>query len=311
MQPTRTAISDISLRHWRSFEAAASLGSFSRAADALGVTQPAISMQLRQLEEAVGFALFDKQVRPMALTSLGQALLLHARAILAEVRLAEDAAVALASGSQEFLRVGVVEPANYFAPNLVQAFGSAHPQLRVRIAVDRRDALLDQLAQCRLDLAIMGFPPAEADVEALTFAHHPHVVVANANHPLAVQAEVAWGELEHHPVVLREPGSSTRRFMENVWHARGLRPPVSAELQGNETVKHAVMAGLGISLMSAHPIQVELAARRLSVLRLQDMPSRLDWCVLHRRERPLSQAARMLRDFLVERGPALTACRVA
>lgn len=301
---------DISLRHWRSFEAAASLGSFSRAAESLDVTQPAISMQIRQLEEAVGFALFDKQARPMQATPAGQVLLRHARAILAEVRVAEDAALALAGGLHGWLNLGIVQPGNYFAPALVQALALAQPQLRVRIAVDKRDALLEQLAACRLDLAITGYPPAEADVDAQTFAHHPHVVVVAVGHPLADRKDLRWDALAREPIVLRERGSATRQFMEHVWQGRGLRPPVAAELQGNETVKHAVIAGLGVSLMSAHAIQVELQAGVLRVLALPDTPMRLDWCVLHRRDRPLSAAARTLREFLLAQGPALTACRL-
>jgi LysR family transcriptional regulator, low CO2-responsive transcriptional regulator len=301
---------DISLRHWRSFEAAAAFGSFSRAAEALELTQPAVSMQLKQLEDAVGLLLFDKQARPMVLTPAGQVMLRHARAILAEVRVAEDAVAALAAGLQGLLNLGVVAPANYFVPALLQAFHRRHPQLRVQLVVDKRDALLAQLAEYRLDLAITGYPPAEADVEALTFAHHPHVVVVAANHPLAGREAVAWTELAHEPVVLRERGSVTRQFMEHIWQNRKLRPPIAAELPGNETVKQAVMTGLGLSLMSAHVIQLELEAAKLAVLPLPDTPKRLDWCVLQRRDRELGAAAASLRDFLVAEGAVLTACRV-
>lgn len=299
---------DISLRHWRSFEAAAAFGSFSRAADALDVTQPAVSMQIKQLEDSVGLPLFDKQARPMMLTPAGHVLVRHARAILAEVRVAEDAVLSLASGLQGWLNLGLVMPANYFGPALLKAFARRHPQLKVRITVDKRDALLAQLGEYRLDMAITGYPPAEADVEALTFAHHPHVFVVNAEHALALRDKVAWNEIAQEPVVLREAGSATRQFMEHLLQARSLRPPVAAELQGNETVKQAVMSGLGLSLLSAHAIQVELEARRLAVLQLPDMPKRLDWCIVHRRDRTLSPAALTLRDFLVAEGPALTAC---
>jgi DNA-binding transcriptional LysR family regulator len=300
----------ISLRHWRSFEAAAAFGSFSRAADALEITQPAVSMQLRQLEDAVGAALFDKQARPMQLTPAGQILLRHARAILAEVRVAEDAVATLAAGLKGVLHLGLVEPANYFAPLLVRAFRARHPELSLDIRIAKRDALIEQLGEFRLDLAVAGYPPAEADVEATTFAHHPHVVIAASDHPLAARPGLQWDDLAHEPVVLRERGSSTRQFMEHLWHARGLRPPVAAELQGNETIKQAVMVGLGVSLMSGHAIQVELEARRLAVLALPDMPKRLDWCMLHRRDRPMTPLVRSLRDFLLAESVALTACRL-
>jgi len=310
VQHRGSTLRDISLRHWRSFDAAAAFGSFSRAADALDVTQPAISMQIRQLEDTVGLPLFNKQARPMRLTPVGHELLRHARAILAEVRVAEDAVHSLASGVQGWLHLGLVSPANYFAPALLKAFARAHPQLRVRLSVDKRDALLAQLGEHRLDLAITGYPPAEAEVEALTFAHHPHVIVASAEHPLALRESLRWSEIAHEPLVLREPGSATRHFMEHLLQSHGLRPPVAAELQGNETVKQAVMSGLGLSLMSAHAVQVELQARRLAVLALPDMPRRLDWCVVHGRDRPLSPAAQTLLDFLRAQGPALTDCRL-
>lgn len=302
---------DLTLRHWRSFEAAAAFGSFSRAAEALEVTQPAISMQIKQLEDAVGLALFDKQARPMALTPAGQVMLRHARAILAEVRMAEDAVLSLAAGLQGVLHLGVVAPAHYFVPALLQAFHRRHPQLKVQVAVDKRDHLLTQLAEVRLDLAITGYPPAEAEVEAVTFAHHPHVLVVAAGHRLAASDSLTWNDLAHEPMVLRERGSATRQFMEHLLESRRLRPPVAAELPGNETVKQAVMTGLGFSLMSAHALQVELEAGMLAVLPLPEMPKRLDWCVLHRRDRPLSGAAASLRDFLIEQGPVLAACRVA
>lgn len=301
---------NISLRHWRSFEAAAALGSYSRAAEVLEITQPAVSVQLKQLEDAVGSALFDKNARPMQLTQAGQALLRHARAILAEVRIAEDAVMALSTGMQGLLRIGMVAPANYFAPTLLRACARRYPQIHLQITLDKRATLLSQLAEYQIDLAITGYPPAEADVEAITFAHHPHVVIVSADHPLAGRAQVDWADLVNEAVVLREHGSATRQFMEHVWQARSLRPPIAAELPGNETVKLAVMAGLGLSLMSAHAIQIELEAGRLAVLPLPDTPMRLDWCALHRRDRPLSTTAQTLRDFLIEEGSAITACRL-
>lgn len=302
---------DINLRHWRSFEIAASCGSFSRAAEALALTQPAVSVQIRQLEDAVGLPLFDKNARPMALTPAGEVLLRHARALLAEVHSAEDAMATLAGRFAGILRLGLVAPSNYFAPALLQGFQRRHPQVRVEVVMDKRDALLAQLADYQLDLAISGYPPGESDVEALTFAHHPHLVVVAGNHPLARRRHVDWAELAQEPVVLRERGSATRQFMEHVLEVRRLRPPVAAELPGNETVKQAVMAGLGLSLMSAHAIQLELEVGRLAVLPLADTPRRMDWCLLFPRDRPLSLAAAQMRDFLLAEGPSITACRLS
>jgi len=301
---------DINLRHWRSFEVAAACGSFSRAAEALDVTQPAISVQIRQLEDAVGMPLFDKQARPMSLTPAGQVLLRHARAVLAEVHSAEDAMATLAGSFSGVIRLGLVAPANYFAPRLLQGFKQHNPGVRVQVVMDKRDTLLAQLSDYQIDLAISGYPPGECDVEAVTFAHHPHLVVAAADHALAGRDHVDWADLAKQAIVLRERGSATRQFMEHVLESRRLRPPVAAELPGNETVKQAVMAGLGVSLMSAHAIQLELEVGRLAVLPLPDTPKRMDWCLLSPRDRPLSRAAEQMRDYLQAEGAAITACRI-
>lgn len=308
--PPAAGMKDINLRHWRSFEIAAACGSFSKAAEALDVTQPAVSVQVRQLEEAVGMPLFDKNARPMALTAAGQVLLRHARAVMAEVHLAEDAMLTMAGNFAGILRVGLVAPSNYFAPRLLQAFRHQQPKVRVHFVLDKRDMLLAQMADHQIDLVISGYPPGDSEVEALTFGHHPHVVVVAAEHPLAQRQSVNWADLADEPVVLRERGSATRQFMEHVLEARRMRPRVAAEFPGNETVKQAVMAGLGLSLMSAHAIQLELAAGRMAVLNLPDTPRRLDWCLLSCRDRPLTLAAKQMRDFLLAEGPALTACRL-
>jgi DNA-binding transcriptional LysR family regulator len=306
-QSTTAVLQGASLRHWRSFEATAAFGSVSRAAEALDLAQSVVSVQVRQLEEALRTPLFEKRARPMVLTAQGQVMLRHARAILSEVRMAEDAALTLAQGLEGVLHLGLVMPAHYFVPALIKAFAVRSPRVSVQVTLARRDMLLTQLAECRLDLALMGYPPAEADVEAETFARHPHVVVAPAGHALAGR-EVAWSELAAEPIVLREAGSSTRQLMEHMWQSRSLRPAVAAVLPGNETVKAGVMAGLGISLMSAHAVQVELQAGRLGLLRLPDTPLLLDWCVVRRRDRPPSAAARAFSDLLMQQGVALTAC---
>ncbi len=299
---------DLTLRHWRSFEAAAAFGSFSRAAEALEVTQPAISMQIKQLEDAVGLALFDKQARPMALTPAGQVMLRHARAILAEVRMAEDAVLSLAAGLQGVLHLGVVAPAHYFVPALLQAFHRRHPQLKVQVAVDKRDHLLTQLAEVRLDLAITGYPPAEAEVQADVFARHPHCIIAPPEHPLAASRDIPWSQLRGETFVMREVGSATRAFLEHLLQMQRMQVRADIELQGPEAVKAAVMAGMGISFASAHTFQSELAAGRLVVLDVQGMPKQLDWCVLSRRDTPLTATQQQLREHILQQGAQAAAC---
>ena len=300
---------NLTLRSLRIFEATAACASFSRAADLLELTQPAVSMQIRQLEAEVGMALIDKRVRPFTLTDAGRELLVHARAILSQVRIAEDALGSLQGALRGQLHLGVVGPANYFAPLLMQAFRQRHPEVRLKLTLDKRDALLAALAEHRLDLVIAGFPPALADVDAVPFARHPHCIVAHPGHRLAAQRAIAWESLHDEPFLFREPGSATRQFLDHLLQSNALRVNRATELHGNETIKHAVMAGMGISFLSAHTFQVEAEAGKLVVLDIIDMPKMLDWCVLHRRDSALTGVNEAFHDFIVDRGADIVACR--
>jgi DNA-binding transcriptional LysR family regulator len=298
------------LRGLRVFEAAAATSSYSRAGELLGMTQSAVSQQIRQLEDELGQRLFDTQARPIRLTDAGSELLRHTRAILAQLSVAEDALVSLDGQFRGQLHVGVVSPGHYFVPALLAAFRRLHPELRLKLSLDRRDALLAALADRQLDLMIGGYPPAEAEVEAEVFARHPHCLIAPPDHPLAGRRGLAWADLAHETFVFREPGSATRSFLEHLLQVQRLQVRADVELQGPEAVKAAVMAGMGISFASAQTFQVELAAGRVAVLDVEGMPKMLDWCVLTRRDTPLSAAQRLLRSFVLEQGAEFAACPV-
>jgi DNA-binding transcriptional LysR family regulator len=300
---------NLTLRSLRIFEATAACASFSRAADLLELTQPAISMQIRQLETEVGMALFDKGARPLALTDAGRELLVHARAILSQVRVAEDALASLQGALRGQLHLGVVATAHYFAPLLMQAFRRRHPEVRLKLSLDKRDALLAALAEHRIDVVIAGFPPALAEVEAEPFARHPHCIVAPPGHRLAARRQIEWQALRDEPFLFREPGSATRQFLEHLLQSKALQVNRATELHGNETIKQAVMAGMGISFMSAHAFQVEAEVGRIVVLDVVEMPKMLDWCLLHRRDATLAGVNAAFRDFVLEHGAALVACR--
>jgi len=302
---------NLTLRQLRAFEAAASTLSFSRAAEQLHLTQPAVSMQIRLLEDELGQPLFHKQGRGLQLSDAGQELLRHARHILGVIRQAEESLSSLQQGgTRGQLHLGVVPTANYFAPLLMMAFRERFPEVKLKLSVDRRDTILAMLNDHRIDVAIAGYPPSEADVEAEAFARHPHCIVAAPDHPLVGQRGIAWEALRAEPFIFREPGSATRGFLEHLLQAQSLQVNVTMELSGNETIKQAVMAGMGISFMSAHAFQIERAAGRMAVLDLVDMPKLLDWCLLHRRESVLSGVNAAFREFVLEQGAALTRCEV-
>jgi len=311
---------NLNLRHLRIFETIASCGSFSRAADQLGMSQPAVSMQLRQLETDLGTVLFERPQR-QRLTEAGQELLQHARMILAQARAAEDAMALYETdpneagsgprGARGLLHLGVVSTAHYFAPRLLNEFHRLHPEVRLKLTVAKRHEVLAMLQEHRLDLAITGYPPSESDVEAQSFARHPHCIVAPPDHPLAKRRKLTWSDLRDEHFIFRESGSATRQFFEHLLQSQSIQVRVGMELAGNETIKQAVMCGMGISFLSAHAFQVELAAGLMVVLDVIDMPKHIDWCVVQRRDTVLTGVNAAFREFVFEQGAAVAACRVS
>lgn len=301
---------NLTLRGLRVFEAAATTGSFSRAGELMGMTQSAVSQQIRQLEDELGTRLFDTQARPIRLSDAGAELLRHCRVILAQVSVAEDALSTLQGQFRGQVHVGVVSPGQYFVPRLLAAFRRQHPELRLKLSQGRRDHLLLMLAERQIDLLIGGYPPAEAEVEAEVFARHPHCVIAAPDHHLAGHHALPWSALRDDTFILREAGSATRAFLEHLLQMQRLQVRADVELQGPEAIKAAVMAGMGISFASAHTFQSELAAGRLVVLDVQETPKQLDWCVLTRRDTPLSATQRLLRDHILAHGTQAAACQL-
>jgi len=306
-------LKNLTLRQLRFFEAVATHLSYSRAAEQMNVTQPAVSMQVQQMEAELGLQLLVKAGKKVTLSQAGEEMLRQSRRILNQMLMAEEAISAFhmtASARGGLLHLGVVPTAHYFAPKLLMAFAREWPDVKFKLTVDRRDAILNMLQEHQLDLAIAGYPPSEADLEAETFAQHPHCIVAAANHPLAKKRRIRWDALKDEPFIFREPNSATRQFFEHLVQAQSLQVKVSMELSGNETIKQAVMAGMGISFLSAHTFQIELEAGLLAVLHLEDMPKMLDWCLLHRRNSLLSGVNGAFRSFVIKQGAGLAQCRI-
>ena len=306
-------LKNLTLRQLRIFEAVASNLNYSRAANQLSLSQPAVSMQVQQLEIDLGLQLLVKQGKKVTLSQAGEEMLRQTRRILNQVLIAEEAISAfhVTEGSRGgVLHLGVVPTAHYFAPKLLMAFAQEWPGVKFKLTVDRRDAILGMLQEHQLDVAIAGYPPSEADLEAETFAQHPHCIVAAAGHALSKKRQIHWDALKDEPFIFREPNSATRQFFEHLLQAQSLQVKVSMELSGNETIKQAVMAGMGISFLSAHTFQIELEAGRLAVLHLEDMPKMLDWCLLHRRDSFLSGVNNAFRSFVMLHGARLAQCHI-
>jgi DNA-binding transcriptional LysR family regulator len=298
-------LKDATLRQLQILVAAARHGSFSRASRALHLTQPAISMQMKQLEHLAGLPLFDRAGRRTALTPAGEELLRHAQAVLRALQDADDALAALRGVSAGRIAIAVVSTAKYFAPHLLARFARAHPGLELRLLVHNRGEVVRLLADNEVDLAIMGAPPEGLDVEAVAFSRHPLVVVAAPGHPLAARRRVPVSALASEPFLVREPGSGTRAAMERLFRAHRVRPRATTQIESNETIKQAVMAGMGLAFMSRHAIGLELATGRIAIVPVDGLPVVRAWNVVHRRAKRLSPAAVAFRAFVLEGGAEL------
>lgn len=299
---------NITLRQLRVFAAVARHLSFGKAAEEMHLTPPAVSMQIKELEQHVGLPLFDRGGRSVALTVTGEYLLVYARKVLATLKDAEDAVARLKGLQTGRLTIGMVSTAKYFIPRLMARFRSEHPGIEVRLAVGgNREQLVALLQSNEVDLAIMGRPPRELATRAEPFAVHPHVIVTPPDHPLARMGHAPAAALANYEFLIREPGSGTRAAMEKFFADHRLEPRVAMEMTSNETIKQAVMAGMGISLLSLHTIGLELDHGLIAAPETEGLPVMRRWHVVNNLSKTLSPAAEAFRYFILERGESFLA----
>ena len=287
------------LRQLQVFEAVARQLSFSRAAAELHLTQPAVSMQVKLLEGQAGMPLFERLGKKIFLTEAGAELHQHSRVIAQQLRDADEALAARKGLSQGRLVITMVSTAKYLVPPLLARFLKQHPGVTVKLSANNREVVLKQLAENEVDLAIMGRLPEGMEAVAEPFARHPHVIIAAPGHPLAKKRRIPLARLAKETFLIREPGSGTRGLLERLFAEHRLPLNVSMEMASNETIKQAVQAGMGISLLSLHTIELELKTRRLAVLDVQGLPIVRDWHVVHLAAKRLSPVAQAFRDFLL------------
>ena len=301
------AMRDATLRQLQLFVAAARTLSISRAARAEHLTQPAVSMQIRALERIAGLPLFERGRSRLRLTAAGEQLLVHAQRVLKELRDAGEALAALSGLSRGRLTIAVVSTAKYFAPKLLAQFTRRHPGIELRLLVSNRAEVVRLLAEDEVDLAITGTTPHELPLTAKPFARHPLVIVAAPDHPLARRRRVAAADLAAETFLVREPGSGTRAAFERFVRSARVHAARTVEMRSNETIKQAVMAGMGIAFLSGHAVGLELAAGYLAVLPVEGLPVHREWNVVHREGKVLSPAATAFRAFVLEEGGAFLA----
>ncbi|QKO20601.1 LysR family transcriptional regulator [Rhodoferax sp. BAB1] len=294
-------------RQLRVFSEVARQLSFSKAAQALHLTPPAVTMQIKELEGHVGLPLFERSGRQVALTTAGEYMLVYARKILATLKDAEDAAARLQKLEIGTLTIGMVSTAKYFLPRLLAEFQREHDGIEVRLIVGNREQLLRMLQGNEVDIAIMGRPPKEMATRAEPFAAHPHVFVAPVDHPLLKRGQLGVSSLQPYSFIVREQGSGTRAAMEKFFADANFEPKVTMEMSSNETIKQAVMAGMGLSFLSLHTIGLELDNQLVAILDVQGSPVVRAWNVVHTLSKLLSPAAEAFRYFILERGEVFLA----
>jgi len=297
----------VTLRQFKVFASVAKHASFARAAEELHLTQPAVSMQIKELESAVELPLFERAGRAVRLTMPGEYLLVYARRVLATVKEAGDAMAKLRHVESGRVTIGMVSTAKYFLPRLLARFRAEHPAVEMRLDSGNREQLSKLLHDNEVDLAVMGRPPRELDTRAEPFAAHPLAVVASAEHPLARRHEIAPKALAAEAFIVREQGSGTRAAMEHFFREHKIAPPQVMEMSSNETIKQAVIANMGIAFLSLHTAALELSARELAVLDIVGLPLVRRWYIVNIRGKALSPAAEALRYFVLERGEGLLA----
>lgn len=297
---------NITLKQLKILEAIVEHQSYTAAAKALFMTQPAVSMQVKQMEEQVGLSLFEREGKQVSATEAGNELLYYAHNIRQQLDEASEVLEELKGMKRGKLHLTMASTANYFAPQLIAAFHHEYPAAQVTLDVSNRRGLLDALDNNSTDMVIMGKPPKGHNVKAIRFMDNPLVVIAAPTHPLAsMQQVIPLQQLADEPFIVRERASGTRIAAENFFAMHDLQLTAGMEMNRSEAIKQAVMAELGLGIVSLHTIEMELALKRLVVLKIEDFPIMRQWHIVHRSGKRFAAIPEAFKNFVLEHAEAL------
>jgi DNA-binding transcriptional LysR family regulator len=295
----------ITLRQLQVFSTVAQNLSYTRAAEALHLSQPGVSMQIKQLEDSIGLSLFDRLGKKIYLTPAGKDLQGYARQILETL---DDASAAL-TAHQDLqsgqLTLAVATTANQFASRLVGDFSKRYENITLRLDVTNRERLIEQLENNEPDLVIMGEPPKDKglQLDSVRLMENPLIMVCSPQHPLGNRAKLHLSDVTGERFVVREIGSGTRSAIERFFDSHGLKLTNTLEMGSNEAIKHAIAAGLGIGIISQHTAGLELETNTLLTLKAEGFPIIRHWHIVTRKGKRLSPAAEAFWDFLLSEAP--------
>ncbi len=263
---------ELTLRQLRALAAVHEHRSVTAAAKQLHLTQPAVTLQIRNLQALAGLPLIQRTSDGMLLTQAGREVLALTQQIEAAVASSETALDMIAGKTAGRISIGAVSTAKYFVPFAISAFSRLYPDVEITLSTGNRQEIGTALRGYDLDIAIMGRPPVDIAMDTHLIGDHPHVIIAQTGHRLARKARLKLSDLRQETFLTREPGSGTRGLMEQLFESRGMVPKIGMAMSSNETIKQAVIAGLGIAFISAHTVATELDERRLVTLDVDGLP---------------------------------------
>lgn len=287
------------------FEAVARHGNFTRAAEELYMPQPTVSVQIKKLTESVGLPLLEQVGRKVHMTEAGRQLYAACTEIFATLRRTEDSFAELRGLKAGRLRLAVSTTGKYFVPRLLAAYVKAHPGIEVSMQVQNRQTLIERLTANADDLYVFAIPPTEQDVVTQAILPNPMVAFAAADHSLAHQKQVPFARFAQEPLLIREPGSGTRITTLACFEKHHVQPNIRMELGSNEAIKQAILAGLGVSILSRYTLGLDTDPRDLVMLNVEGLPLDGQWYFVYPAGKQLSPATRSFMDFVSENGRSL------
>ncbi len=291
-------LNQATLHQLRVFEAAARHGSFTRAAEELFLTQPTISMQIKQLTKSVGIPLFEQVGKRLYLTEAGRELFATCQEVFNTLAQFEMKVADLKGLKQGQLRLAVITTAKYFIPRLLGSFCQLYPGIEISLQVTNHEGILERMTSNQDDLYIMSQIPEHLDINYEAFLENPLVVLAPVNHPLASEKNIPISKLANEPFIMREPGSGTRRAVQELFDKNDVKVKVKLELGSNEAIKQAIAGGLGISVLSRHTLMPY--AEDLTILDVEYFPIKRNWYMVYPNGKQLSIVGRTYFEYLLE-----------
>jgi DNA-binding transcriptional LysR family regulator len=295
-------LQNATLHQLKVFEAVARHSSFTRAAEELFLTQPTVSMQVKQLSKTVGLPLFEQVGKRLYLTAAGKELYATCQDVFDRLSQFEIAIADLKGLKQGTLRLAVVTTAKYVIPRILGPFCQRYPGIDVSLTVTNHQYVLDSLSDNRDDLYILSQLPEDSDAQCDPFMENPLVVLAPRNHPLATEKNIPLSRIAEEPFIMREPGSGTRKAVQKLFDSEGLPMKVKLDLGSNEAIKQAIAGGMGLSVLSKHTLALEGLNNQLVVLDVEGFPIERYWYVVYPSGKQLSAIAKAFYDYLMVEG---------